>query len=528
MFFGGINGFNTFYPNDIIDNSHLPPIVVTDFLIFNTSALNNQPTINFEEIRLSHNDYFFQFEFAALDFAAPAQNQYAYMMDGLDEDWIYTSAQKRFASYTTLPPGEYTFRVKGSNNHGVWNESGPAISIIIAPPFWQTWWFRTLAVITFILCGLLIYKRRMKTLENKRKDLEQRYQEKTRAASELQEALSEVEDLKNRLQAENIYLQDEIKVQNNFQNIIGQSEPLKEVFHQIVADTDATVLILGESGTGKELIARAIHNISDRNDRPLVKVNCSAIPSNLIESEFFGHERGAFTGAISRKIGRFELAHNGTIFLDEIGDLPLELQSKLLRVLQEGEFERLGNPATIKVDIRIIAATNRDLEKEVEKGNFREDLFYRLNVVPILVPPLRQRSDDIPLLVKFFVQRFSQKVGKKIESISQSTLDKLCNYYWPGNVRELENVIERAVILSENNRLNLGNWLNHNGNGQITNPNIQSLNETEKIQIIKALKLTSWRVSGEKGAAKILGINPKTLESRMKKLEIERPAPQIS
>jgi DNA-binding NtrC family response regulator/ligand-binding sensor domain-containing protein len=527
MFLGGINGFNTFYPKDIVDNSHLPPIVITDFLKFNTSVLKDQPTFNLDEVHLSYRDYFFQFEFAALDYAAPEQNQYAYKMEGLDDDWIYTNAQKRFASYTTLPSGKYTFRVRGSNNHGVWNDAGPAISLIIAPPFWQTWWFRMLGIIVLVSISFYIYNRRMGTLEKRRQDLEQRYQEKTKAASTLQEALSEVEILKNRLQAENIYLQDEIKIQNNFKNIIGQSEILKQVFYQIeqVADTDATVLILGESGTGKELIARAIHNISDRNDRPLVKVNCSAIPSNLIESEFFGHERGAFTGAISRKIGRFELAHNGTIFLDEIGDLPLELQSKLLRVLQEGEFERLGNPKTIKVDLRIIAATNRELEKEVERGNFREDLFYRLNVFPILVPPLRQRLEDIPILVKFFVEKFSQKIGKKIKSISQSTIEKLCNYSWPGNVRELENVIERAVILSENNRLNLGNWLNQAANIHLSEPNPQSLDETEKLHILKVLRSTNWRVSGKKGAAKILGINAKTLESRMKKLEIQRPAP---
>jgi transcriptional regulator with GAF, ATPase, and Fis domain len=329
------------------------------------------------------------------------------------------------------------------------------------------------------------------------------------------------------LEAENVYLQDEIKIHHNFKNIIGHSDALKKVFYQIeqVADTDATVLILGESGTGKELIARAIHNISDRNDRPLVKVNCSAIPANLIESEFFGHEKGAFTGAISRKIGRFELADNGTIFLDEIGDLPLELQSKLLRVLQEGEFERLGNPHTIKVNVRIIAATNRNLEKEVVKGQFREDLFYRLNVVPLVAPPLRDRKEDIPLLVKFFVDKFSQKTGKNISSISQATMEKFLSYHWPGNVRELENVIERAVILSENHHLYLGQWLQQTTTNQQPSPiNPRSLDEVEKLHILKILESTNWKVSGEKGAARLLGINPKTLESRMKKLEIQRPS----
>jgi transcriptional regulator with GAF, ATPase, and Fis domain len=288
-----------------------------------------------------------------------------------------------------------------------------------------------------------------------------------------------------------------------------------------VSSTDATVLILGESGTGKELLARAIHNISFRGDRPLVKVNCAALPGNLIESELFGHEKGAFTGAIARKIGRFELADGGTIFLDEIGDLPLELQAKLLRVLQEGEFERLGNSRTIKVDVRIIAATNRDLEREVDQGNFREDLFYRLNVFPVLIPPLRERKEDIPLLVKHFIQKFTRKIGKTIDAVPQHVLNTLQQYHWPGNVRELENLIERAMIISKGNRLLLGDWMPQNGssNGK---SHFSTLEESEKHHILEALEKTDWRVSGEKGAAKILGLNSKTLESRMKKLKIER------
>jgi transcriptional regulator with GAF, ATPase, and Fis domain len=303
-------------------------------------------------------------------------------MEGLDEDWIYTGADRRVATYTTLPPGDYVFRVKGSNSDGVWNETGRAISIIIHPPFWMTWWFRSIIIVAVFFSIFGLYKRRIKRLEEKRKILAGRLEEKTKHSAELQSALSEVERLKNRLYAENVYLQDEIKLQHNFENIITQSEVLKKVLHQVeqVSSTDATVLILGESGTGKELLARAVHNISNREGRPLVKVNCSALPANLIESELFGHERGAFTGATSRKIGRFELADGGTIFLDEIGDLPLELQPKILRVLQEGEFERIGNPNTIKVDVRIIAATNRDLKNEIQSGNFREDLYYRLNV----------------------------------------------------------------------------------------------------------------------------------------------------
>jgi transcriptional regulator with GAF, ATPase, and Fis domain len=289
-----------------------------------------------------------------------------------------------------------------------------------------------------------------------------------------------------------------------------------------VSSTDATVLVLGESGTGKELLARAVHNISNRSDRPLVKVNCSALPANLIESELFGHEKGSFTGATSRKIGRFELADGGTIFLDEIGDLPLELQPKILRVLQEGEFERIGNAKTIKVNVRIIAATNRNLDQEIKNGNFREDLYYRLNVFPINIPPLRERKEDTSLLINYFVNKYSRKVGKKIETISQNMIEKLTEYNWPGNVRELENIIERAVITNEGSKLNLNDVLPKSVSVIPGETEFQTLDELERQHIIKVLEMTNWKVSGEKGAAKILGLKRTTLEARMKKLEIEK------
>ncbi len=341
--------------------------------------------------------------------------------------------------------------------------------------------------------------------------------------SELQEALAEVERLKNRLEAENIYLQEEIKIDHNFENIISRGDALKKVLRKVeqVASTDATVLILGETGTGKELLAREINSISIRRNRPLVKVNCAALPANLIESELFGHEKGAFTGALARKIGRFELADGGTIFLDEIGDLPLELQAKLLRVLQEGEIERLGNPNTIKVDVRVIAATNRDLDKAIENGDFREDLYYRLNVFPITSPPLRERKEDVPVLVNHFVAKYCTKIGRKIESIPQKVMDMLQAYRWPGNVRELENVIERAVIVSSGKQLELGDWL-PKSTGSSGASQTPTLEELEKEHILDMLELTGWRVSGEKGAAKILGMKPTTLEARMKKLGIRR------
>lgn len=343
------------------------------------------------------------------------------------------------------------------------------------------------------------------------------------ANQKLVAAVEEVESLKDRLEAENIYLQEEIKFEHNFHEIITQSERFRSVLSssEQVAATDATVLILGESGTGKELLARAIHNISKRSSRPLVKVNCAVLPANLIESELFGHEKGAFTGAIAKKIGRFELADGGTLFLDEIGELPLELQAKILRALQEGEFDRLGSTNTTKVDVRVIAATNRDLQKEVDEGNFRADLFYRLNVFPIFSMPLRERREDIPLLTKHFVARFSAKIGKKVVSIPKRVINSLQGYHWPGNIRELENVIERSVILSNGRTLELGDWIPKTGSAPFTS-DFDTLEEFERKYIISVLQKTSWRVSGDKGAAKILGMKPTTLESRMKRLRIKR------
>ena len=333
-----------------------------------------------------------------------------------------------------------------------------------------------------------------------------------------------MEQEKARLEAANVYLQEEIKTEHNFEEIIGTSTAIKKVLQAIekVAATDATVLVTGETGTGKELIARAIHHLSNRKDGVLVKVNCAAIPAGLIESELFGHEKGAFTGALARKVGRFELADKATIFLDEVGEIPLELQTKLLRVLQEGEFERLGSTKTLKVNVRVIAATNRDLEKEVREGRFRSDLYYRLKVFPIALPALRERKQDIPLLVSYFVTRFSGTMGKKVESVSAGAMEMLKNYPWHGNIRELEHVVERAVILSQGAELELGDWMPKSANPSGTTP-LATLEETERDHIIQVLTHTNWRVSGEKGAAAILGLKPTTLEARMKKLGISRP-----
>ena len=332
-----------------------------------------------------------------------------------------------------------------------------------------------------------------------------------------------MEQEKARLEAQNVYLQEEIKGTHNFEELIGGSTSLKNVLKNVerVAPTDSTVLITGETGTGKELIARAIHNLSPRKGRPLVKVNCAAIPAGLIESELFGHEKGAFTGALMKKMGRFEVADKGTIFLDEIGELPLDLQSKLLRVLQEGEFERVGGTQTFKVNVRVIAATNRDLEQQSKMGHYRADLYYRLNVFPIHLPALREREGDIPLLVQYFVRKFAANLGKKIDRIPERMIAALQRYPWPGNIRELEHVIERAVILSEGPELEPIDWLSQPG-GKAGPGKPLTLEEMERQHIVDVLEQTNWRVSGEKGAAKILGLNPTTLEARMKKLGITR------
>lgn len=340
-----------------------------------------------------------------------------------------------------------------------------------------------------------------------------------------EELRRKMEEEKARLEVQNVYLQEEIKGSHNFEELIGSSTSLKKVLKNIerVAPTNSTVLITGETGTGKELIARAIHNLSSRKDRVLVKVNCAAIPAGLIESELFGHEKGAFTGALTRKMGRFEVADKGTIFLDEVGEMPLDLQSKLLRVLQEGEFERVGGTQTFKVNVRVVAATNRNLEQLSKSGQYRPDLYYRLNVFPIHLPPLREREGDIPLLVQYFTRKFSANLGKKIEKIPERMMTALQRYQWPGNIRELEHVIERAVILSEGQELEPIDWFTPSAN-KVDNGTVLTLEEMERQHILDVLEQTIWRVSGKKGAAAILGLKPTTLEARMKKLGIERQA----
>jgi formate hydrogenlyase transcriptional activator len=360
-------------------------------------------------------------------------------------------------------------------------------------------------------------------------------------------ALAEVEQLKNRLHAENVYLQEEIRKEHNFEEMVGNSPALLHVLDTVerVAPTDTTVLVTGETGTGKELVARALHDRSARKGRPLVKVNCGAIAAGLVESELFGHVKGAFTGALDRRVGRFELAQGGTIFLDEIGEVPPDTQVKLLRVLQEHEFEPVGGSRTVRVDVRVIAATNRDLLEAVRSGQFRSDLFYRLNVLPLSVPPLRERRDDIPQLVAFFLSRFSRRFGKAASGVSRETMDRLVAYSWPGNVRELQNVIERAVVLSQGTLLVLDEDLLPVAPGkrggvrpeavgpvvapsEAPPPGALPLEEVERRHIQEVLQRTHGVIEGPAGAARVLDLHPNTLRSRMKKMGIRRPSHEIS
>ena len=334
---------------------------------------------------------------------------------------------------------------------------------------------------------------------------------------------SMVADITGQKQAQKV-LADEVRAKYDYEEIIGNSPLLQEVMKKVgmVAPTDSTVLILGETGTGKELICRAIHHLSRRSSKPLVKLNCAAIPSGLIESELFGHEKGAFTGAIAQKQGRFELAHEGSIFLDEIGDIPLDMQPKLLRLLQEQEFERVGGTRTIKVDTRVITATHRDLKQMVQEGTFREDLFYRLNIFPITIPPFRERREDIPLLARYFVRRVCGRLGRPDSDFSKAALQRLQEYSWPGNVRELENIVERAVILCAGGTIDAEHIQVDVGSGPLPEGSFGTLEQVEKQHIVEALKSTGGKVGGKGGAAGLLGLKPTTLLSRMKKLGIDR------
>ena len=378
------------------------------------------------------------------------------------------------------------------------------------------------------LGALVFVSRQRSTYQNADTDFLQLVANQAAVAVENALAFQEIESLKDKLANEKAYLEEEVRTEHNFGDIVGESAALRGVLEKVatVAPTDSTVLVCGETGTGKELIARAVHDMSPRKARTFVKLNCAAIPTGLLESELFGHERGAFTGAISQKAGRFELANQGTLFLDEVGDIPLELQPKLLRVLQEQEFERLGSTRTIRVSVRLVAATNRDLAQMVADGDFRSDLYYRLNVFPIALPPLRERPDDIPRLVRHFTQKFARQMGRRIETIPTSVMDALVRYTWPGNVRELQNVIERAVILSRGSALHVPLTDLQPSVAQSSAPTViaaVTLTDAEREHILVALRNTNWVLGGQKGAAARLGMKRSTLHWKMKKLGISRP-----
>ena len=370
--------------------------------------------------------------------------------------------------------------------------------------------------IPFLGSGKLIIKEGEKYLIGLAVDISELYS----AREKIIEQLEEIAGLNKLLQAENIFLKDQLKQSGIKYDIIGDSDEIKYALYRVeqVAPTDASVLIQGETGTGKELIARAIHKESKRSDKPFIKVNCASIPENLIESELFGHEKGAFTGAVEKRIGRFELADGGTIFLDEIGELPLSLQSKLLHVFQKGEFERIGSSKTIKTNVRIISATNKVLQDEINNGKFRNDLYYRLNVYPITIAPLRERKSDIVPLMKYYIRFYSEKFNKPIQAITNKSIEQMMNYSWPGNIRELENVIERSLITSRNQILNIEDL---SMNNSVPNAHF-ALEEIEKRHIINVLDKTNWKIFGEDGAAAVLQINPETLRSKIRKLKIKK------
>jgi formate hydrogenlyase transcriptional activator len=379
-----------------------------------------------------------------------------------------------------------------------------------------------------VLGALDIGRRREDTFSPEEIELLGEIAKQIAIAVENAQAYRQITELKDRLAKENVYLVEEVRTEHNFEEIVGESAALRRVLKEVetVAPTDSTVLICGETGTGKELIARALHDLSPRRDRAFVKLNCAAIPTGLLESELFGHEKGAFTGAITQKVGRFELAHHGTLFLDEVGDIPPELQPKLLRALQEQEFERLGSTRTIRVDVRLVAATNRDLAQMVADGRFRSDLYYRLNVFPVVLPPLRERREDIPKLARHFTQRFAQRMGRRIQTIPAEVMDALVRYPWPGNVREMQNIIERAVILSRGPELEipLSAFKQHATAAAVDLPSgLSTLEEAEREHILRALGKTNWILGGPAGAAFKLGMKRTTLQSKMRKLGIARP-----
>ncbi|MFP4546598.1 MAG: sigma 54-interacting transcriptional regulator [Fidelibacterota bacterium] len=518
---GTKNGFTYFHPSNIRKNPKPAIPQVKGLYVFNKIVDQSVES----PLEFSYDQDVVSFDIRGLHYVSPENNQLAYFLEGVDEDWNYCKNYK-YLTYSHLAPGDYTFHLKAANFDHVWNEQEKVINFQIRYPFWKTLWFKILLILVSTGAIYLIIQYRTRKVRKSKLVLQKQIKEKNEINERLNHALLEVENLKIKLENENTFLKHEIEINNHihYKEIVTNSNKMQNILQQIeiASGADPTILILGESGTGKDLLAHAIHKSSSRRKECFIKVDCASLPPNLIESELFGHEKGAFTGANKRKIGRFELANGGTIFLDEIGELPIKVQQKLLRVLQNGEFERLGNSITLQTNTRIIAATNRNLEEEVKTGQFREDLFYRLNVFPINLPPLRERMEDIPLLVKHFVNKYCEKFNKTISKIPQSTINKLMKYRWPGNIRELENIIQRAIIVSSADILELGEWFESlkKERRSDTGDSLLTLEELQRRHIEKILEYTKGKVSGENGAAEILKINPKTLFSRMKKLNI--------
>jgi len=525
IFFGSKAGFTIFHPDEIFNNVNPATPQVCGVYVFNEKLSNDLICCNDDYIKLKYNQNVLSFDICALHYVSPTENKISYYLEGIDETWS-NCRNFEYLTYSNIKPGKYTFHIKAANNDNIWNENEKVIKFHIETPFWKTVWFQLLVI--SIICGTfyLFIRKRLSEIDKRKINLEKQISDKIKINSELNHALLEVEALKNNIENENTYLKKEIEVTStgNYKEIVTSSKNMNHILSQvdIASGADPTILILGESGTGKDLLAHAIYKSSNRNAEAFIKVDCAALPPNLIESELFGHEKGAFTSANKLKIGRFELANGGTIFLDEIGELPIKVQQKLLRVLQSGEFERLGNSVTLKTNTRIIAATNRNLEEEVKNGQFREDLYYRLNVFPINIPPLRERMEDVPLLVQHFINKYADKFNKNITKIPQKTINSLMSYSWPGNIRELENIIQRSIIISRDEILELGDWFKNDKVKTIdADDNIfVSLEEIQKRHIEKILDYTNGKVSGDNGAAEILKINPKTLFSRMKKLNI--------
>ena len=544
IYFGMFGGVSIYDPSEDYSQTQKPGVLIAGLQI------NNKPfALTGEPIDLSYSENKVSFNCDGLSFFNEDAVNFEYYLSPIETLWSNISSSPKI-TYGYLEPDEYTFYVRAANQFGVISDV-KSVSFRISPPFWKNTWFIFLAVFLLVSAGysfnyfrqisvkkrnlLLeqIVREKTKDLEESKSRIEQQYtqlieaQEELVEKRELEKAHGEIQLLKERLAKENIYLREKQGMIQEISSIIGRSAAIQQVRKKVVevADTGSTVLITGSTGVGKNLVAEAIHDLSPRRERTLIIVNCAAIPDSLVESELFGHEKGAFTGAVEKQEGKFEMADGSTIFLDEIGDMPLPVQAKLLNVLQSRKFMRIGGSSEISVDVRIIAATNHNLAELVEQGKFRSDLYYRINVFSIFIPPLSERRDDIEPIAKYFIGRFSMLMNKKITSISKSALNILQDYIYPGNIRELENIIHRAVIICKGDTITDEDILISPGSSDNFNNNkvigeFVSLEEYEKKYIIKVLEKTGWKIRGEGGAADILDMDPGTLRSRMKKLGI--------